>query len=69
MKNNNFFRQELLVNYLYMLVLQGKREEFNSFFQEAEGYLQRTVNTTDKEYLEKVRAIIDFKKKENVMEM
>ena len=69
MKNNEFFRENLLVNYLYLLAKNGAKAEFDMYFPQVEAHLQRTAGIEDKDYLEKVRTIIDFKKKEKTMEM
>ena len=69
MKNNEFFREDLLVNYLYLLAKNGEKAEFDMYFPQVEAHLQRTAGIEDKDYLEKVRTIIDFKTKEKTMEM
>lgn len=70
MKNDVNFRNKLIVEYLLALVQSNNREVFNQYFAEAEPYLESRIHSsTSKDEIVKIQGILEFKKKENVIEM
>lgn len=70
MKADNQFRNKLLVEYLFQLVKGNHKDTFDKFFGEVESYLgQRVHESSSKEEVLKIQAILNYRKLDRVMEM
>ena len=64
MQNNDNFRNDLIVGYLFYLTDYDYGEEFAKLFSSVEDYLNEVViSSTDKELLEQVKSIIAYREK------
>lgn len=64
MKNNENFRDNLMVGYLDLLAKYGNKEEFISYYQPFEGKLRGLIGSSnDIEELEKINGVLAYRKK------
>ena len=68
MTNNEAFRPVLLVDYLYLLMSKGYKDTFDFYFEELKGFLQKGFTSSDNMVLEKLKAVLAYKKNENIIE-
>ncbi len=70
MQNNVSFRKDLIVGYLDSLTSFSYSEEFDRLFSGVENYLKEIiVKSKNRDLLERVRRIIEFKEKNKEIAM
>lgn len=64
MKTNESFREDLLLNYLGLLISGDNKEEFLKYYPSVEPYMANLANNSvDTSVLSKVGKIISFRQK------